>query len=70
MIPQSISFIFFLMASVLSPMVFLGGYFMQHLQPNNKWFYVVYVAASALAVLAGVFLYLSGFRVSFEMFFV
>lgn len=55
MIPQSISFVFFLMAAVLSCLVFMSGYVMQHMQPNNKWFYVVYVAASALGVLALVF---------------
>lgn len=60
MIPQSISFIFFLIASVLSCAVFMGGYVMQHMQPNNKWFYGVYMAAGALAVLAGVFFYQTG----------
>lgn len=61
MIPQSISFVFFLMSSVLSCAVFMGGYIMQSMQPNNKWFYVVYVAGCVLAVLAGVFIHQSGF---------
>lgn len=33
---------------------------MQHMQPNNKWRYVVYMAPAALAVLAGVFYYQTG----------
>jgi hypothetical protein len=33
----------------------MGGYVMQHMQPNNKWRYVVYIASAALAILAGVF---------------
>jgi len=60
MIPQSISFLFFMLASVFSCMVFMGGYVMQHMQPNNKWFYAVYVAGCVLAVLAAVFFYQTG----------
>ncbi len=63
MIPQSISFIFFLLSSVLSCLVFMGGYVMQHMQPNNKWRYGVYMAACALAVLACVLYYQSGLTV-------
>lgn len=60
MIPQSINFIFFLIASVLSCLMFMGGYVMQSMQPNNKWFYGLYVAGCVLTVLAGVFFYQSG----------
>jgi len=60
MTPQSISFIFFLIAAVLSCMMFMGGYIMQSMQPNNKWFYGLYVAGCVLTVLAGVFFYQSG----------
>lgn len=60
MIPQSINFIFFLIASVLSCLVFMGGYVMQHMQPNNKWRYAAYIASGVLAVLAGVFYYQTG----------
>ena len=60
MIPQSISFTFFLLSSALSCAVFMGGYVMQHMQPNNKWFYGVYMAAVVLAVLAVVFFYQTG----------
>jgi len=60
MIPQSISLVFFMLASVLSCLVFMGGYVMQSMQPNNKWFYGVYVADCVLAVLACVFFYQTG----------
>ena len=63
MIPQSISFIFFLIASVLSCLVFMGGYVMQHMQPNNKWRYAVYIASGVLAALAGVFYYQTGLTI-------
>ena len=61
MIPQSISFIFFLIASVLSCLVFMGGYWMQHMQPNDKFRYVAYVVAGVLAVFSVLFLNQSGF---------
>ena len=60
MIPQSISFIFFLLASVLSCLVFMSGYVMQHMQPNNKWRYAAYAASGVLAAFAAVFYYQSG----------
>tara|TARA_R110002096_G_scaffold228856_1_gene418350 strand:+ start:432 stop:665 length:234 start_codon:yes stop_codon:yes gene_type:complete len=53
------------MASVLSCAVFMGGYVMQHMQPNNKWRYAVYIASVVLAVLAGVFYYQTG--LTFEL---
>tara|TARA_R100000541_G_scaffold30953_2_gene39868 strand:+ start:16217 stop:16369 length:153 start_codon:yes stop_codon:yes gene_type:complete len=47
--------------------MFMGGYLMQGMQPNNKWFYGVYAAGCVLTALAGVFLHQSGFYLTMEI---
>lgn len=67
MIPQSISFIFFLLASAFSVGLIVVSVWTKALQPNSKCHVFIMLVSFALAALAGVFLHQSGFYLTVEI---
>jgi len=61
MIPQSISLIFFLVASAFSVGLIVVSVWPKALQPNSKRHVFIMFVSCVLVALAGVFLHQSGF---------
>jgi len=67
MIPQSISLIFFLVASAFSVGLIVVSVWVKALQPNSKRHVFIMLVSCVLAALAGVFLHQSGFYINLEI---